>query len=97
MNLVKKKLNLHSQQITSNIVMSRTCQISGKKAMFGNNVSKAINKTKRRFEVNLIKKRFFIPEEGKWISLKLSTRALKTINKNGISSVLKEAKKQGLL
>ena len=43
------------------------------------------------------KKRFFIPEEGKWISLKLSTRALKTINKNGISSVLKEAKKQGLL
>ena len=77
--------------------MSRTCQISGKKAMFGNNVSKAINKTKRRFEVNLIKKKFFIPEEGKWISLKLSTRALKTINKNGISSVLKEAKKQGLL
>ena len=48
--------------------MSRTCQISGKKAMFGNNVSKAINKTKRRFEVNLIKKRFFIPEEDKWIS-----------------------------
>ena len=65
--------------------------------MFGNNVSKAINKTKRRFEVNLIKKKFFIPEEGKWINLKLSTRALKTINKNGVLSVIKEAKKQGLL
>lgn len=77
--------------------MSRTCQISGKRAMFGNNVSKAINKTKRRFEVNLIKKKFFIPEEGKWINLKLSTRALKTINKNGVLSVIKEAKKQGLL
>ena len=83
--------------IDLNQIMSKICDISGKKVLVGNNVSKAINKTKRRFEVNLIKKRFFIPEEGKWISLKLSARALKTINKNGISSVLKEAKKQGLL
>ncbi|MDG2397602.1 MAG: 50S ribosomal protein L28 [Flavobacteriaceae bacterium] len=77
--------------------MSRTCQISGKRAMFGNNVSKAVNKTKRRFEVNLINKRFYIPEEDKWIKLKVSSRVLKTINKNGISAVLSEAKKQGLL
>ncbi len=76
--------------------MSRVCEISGKRAMFGNNVSKAINKTKRRFEVNLVKKRFFIPEEDKWITLKVSTSILKTINRKGISAVLKEAKAKGM-
>ncbi len=77
--------------------MSRVCEISGKRAQFGNNVSKAINKTKRRFEVNLQKKRFFIPEEDKWVTLKVSASALKTINRKGISAVLQEAKAQGLL
>ena len=77
--------------------MSKTCEITGKKAMFGNNVSKSLNRTKRRFDVNLIKKRFFIPEENKWITLKVSASALKTINKKGISEVLKEARKQGLI
>jgi large subunit ribosomal protein L28 len=70
--------------------MSKVCEISGKKVLVGNNVSKAMNKTKRRFEPNLIKKRFFIPEEGKWITLKVSS-VLKTINKKGISAVLKES------
>ena len=74
--------------------MSKTCEITGKKVMFGNNVSKSLNRTKRRFDVNLIKKRFFIPEENKWITLKVSASALKTINKKGISEVLKEARKQ---
>ena len=73
--------------------MSKTCEITGKKVMFGNNVSKSLNRTKRRFDVNLIKKRFFIPEENKWITLKLSASALKTINKKGISEVLKKARK----
>ena len=77
--------------------MSKTCDITGKKVMFGNNVSKSLNRTKRRFDVNLIKKRFFIPEENKWITLKVSASALKTINKKGISEVLKEARKQGLI
>ena len=77
--------------------MSKTCEITGKKVMFGNNVSKSLNRNKRRFDVNLIKKRFFIPEENKWITLKLSTSALKTINKKGISEVLKKARKQGLI
>ncbi|MDA9699255.1 50S ribosomal protein L28 [Flavobacteriaceae bacterium] len=77
--------------------MSKTCEITGKKVMFGNNVSKSLNRTKRRFDVNLIKKRFFIPEENKWITLKVSASALKTINKKGISEVLKEARKQGLI
>jgi len=71
--------------------MSKICQISGKRAMFGNNVSKAINKTKRRFEVNLISKKFFLPSQNKWINLKVSARTLKTINKNGIEAVLKKS------
>ena len=75
--------------------MSKTCEITGKKVMFGNNVSKSLNRTKRRFSVYLIKKRFFIPDENKWITLKISASALKTINKKGISEVLKEARKQG--
>ena len=61
--------------------------------MVGNNVSFSINKTKRRFEVNLSKKRFYIPEEDRWITLKVSAKALKSINKKGISAVLKEAGK----
>ncbi|MDM9632019.1 50S ribosomal protein L28 [Robiginitalea aurantiaca] len=77
--------------------MSKVCDITGKKAMFGNNVSFSINKTRRRFDVNLSKKRFYIPEEDRWITLRVSTRALKAINKKGISAVLKEAKQKGML
>ena len=68
--------------------MSRVCELTGKRAMVGNNVSHAMNKTKRKFSVNLVKKRFYIAEEDIWVSLKISTAALKTINKNihGISS-----------
>ncbi|MEJ6623812.1 MAG: large subunit ribosomal protein L28 [Arcticibacterium sp.] len=77
--------------------MSKVCEITGKKAMVGNNVSFSINKTKRKFEVNLSKKRFYIPEEDRWITLKVSTRALKSINKKGIFAVLKEAAKNGLV
>ena len=75
--------------------MSKVCQISGKKVQFGNNVSKSINKTRRRFNANIISKKFYIPEEDKWIKLKVSTSVLKTINKKGISAVLKEAKEKG--
>ena len=77
--------------------MSKVCEITGKRAMFGNNVSFSINKTRRRFNVNLSKKRFYIPEEDRWITLKVSTRALKAINKKGISAVLKEARQQGMI
>ena len=76
--------------------MSRVCEITGKRVMFGNNVSKSINKTRRRFDINLIQKRFYIPEEDKWISLKVSTSVLKTINKKGITAVLKEARARGV-
>ena len=77
--------------------MSKICQITGKKVMFGNNVSKSLNRTKRRFDVNIIKKRFYIPEEQKWITLHISSSALKTINKKGISAVLKEARSKGFI
>jgi large subunit ribosomal protein L28 len=75
--------------------MSRVCEITGKKVQVGNNVSHAKNRTRRKFYPNLQKKRFFIPEEGKWITIKVSTSALRTINKNGISAVLKKAREAG--
>ena len=78
------------------VVMSKICQITGKKVQFGNNVSKAINKTKRRFNANIISKRFYIPEEDRWVKLKVSTSVLKTINKKGITAVLKDAKAKGI-
>jgi len=77
--------------------MSRVCQIRGKRAMVGNNVSHAMNKTKRKFSVNLIKKRFYLAEEDRWVTLKLSTSALKTINKKGLEATLKSAKAKGLM
>ena len=77
--------------------MSRICELTGKRAMFGNNVSHALNRTRRRFNVNLIKKRFYIPEEDKWITLKVSASALKNINRKGISAVIKEARANGFL
>lgn len=77
--------------------MSRVCELTGKRAMVGNNVSHAMNKTKRKFSVNLVKKRFYIAEEDKWVTLKISTAALKTINKNGIAAVLKKAKADGFV
>lgn len=77
--------------------MSRVCELTGKKAMVGNNVSHAMNRTKRKFKVNLVKKRFYLPEEDKWITLKVSTRALKNINKKGVDVVIKEARANGHL
>ena len=77
--------------------MSKVCEITEKRAMFGNNVSFSVNKTRRRFNVNLSKKRFYIPEEDRWVTLKVSAKALKIINKKGISAVLKDAKAKGLV
>ena len=77
--------------------MSRVCQITGKKVIAGNNVSHSNKKTKRKFYPNLQTKKFNIPEEDKWITLKVSTAAIRNINKKGISAVLAEAKAQGHL
>ena len=76
-------------------IMLKVCDITGKKAQVGNNVSHANNKTKRKFYPNLHKKKFYIAEEDKWVTLKVSTTALRTINKNGIASVLKKARQNG--
>ncbi len=77
--------------------MSRVCQLTGKSVMVGNNVSHSNRKTKRRFYPNLITKKFFIPEEDSFITLKISTSALRTINKKGIQACLKEAREKGYL
>ncbi|MEM6846022.1 MAG: 50S ribosomal protein L28 [Bacteroidota bacterium] len=75
--------------------MSKVCQISGKRPRVGNNVSKANNKTKRKFSPNLQRKRFYLPEEDKWVTIRVATSTLRTINKKGITAVLKEARAKG--
>ncbi|MBE9488638.1 MAG: 50S ribosomal protein L28 [Bacteroidetes bacterium] len=70
----------------------RICQITGKRAQSGNNVSHSHKKTKRTFAPNLRTKRFFLEEEGRWVTLKVSAHAMRTINKNGLSATLKGAK-----
>ena len=67
--------------------MARVCQVTGKGPMVGNNVSHANNKTKRRFLPNLQRRRFWVESENRWINLRLTTHALRTIDKNGIDSV----------
>ncbi|MVZ65816.1 50S ribosomal protein L28 [Sphingobacterium sp. DK4209] len=75
--------------------MSRICDLTGKAALKGNNVSHSNVKTKRKFYPNLQTKRFYIPEEDRWITLKVSTSAIKTINKNGITAAIDKFIKQG--
>jgi len=77
--------------------MSRVCEITGKAVIVGNKVSHSNIKTKRKFYPNLQTKKFFIPEENRYITLKVSVQGLRTINKNGISATLKEAREKGYL
>lgn len=77
--------------------MSKICQITGKKKMVGNKVSHSNIKTKRTFDVNLFKKRFFVPEQNEWITLSVSAHGLKIINKLGIEEALKRSRKKGLI
>ena len=77
--------------------MSKVCQITGKKASVGNNVSHSKRRTKRKFNVNLFNKKFYWVEEDMWIQLKVSARALRTINKIGLNAALKKAEAEGNL
>ena len=77
--------------------MSQICQITGKKAMVGNNVSHSKRRTKRKFNVNLFRKKFFWVEEQMWIQLTLSAAGLRTINKKGLDAAIKEAAQKGYL
>lgn len=76
--------------------MARVCQVTGKTPITGHRVSHSNIKTKRRFLPNLLTKRFFIAEEDKWITLKLSAEGLRTINKNGLYRVVKELRAKGV-
>jgi len=76
--------------------MSRVCELTGKRPITGNHVSHSNHKTKRRFLPNLQKKRFFVPETGQWITLKVSSKAIKCINKLGIYQYVKKQQKKGL-
>jgi len=75
--------------------MSRVCDVTGKKPMFGNKVSHAHNKSRRRFDVNLQKKRFWLPDEKRFVTLKVSTRGMRIIDKKGIRKVVNELRAQG--
>ncbi len=75
--------------------MSRVCQVTGKKPMSGNHVSHAHNVNKRRFLPNLHRKRFWVPEENRFVTLTVSARGMKTISKNGITKVLREIRARG--
>ncbi len=75
--------------------MARVCEVTGKKPMSGHNVSHANNKTKRRFLPNLQRRKFWVESENRWISLRLSNAALRTIDKNGIDAVLAKMRLQG--
>lgn len=79
------------------IEMSRVCQITGKKAMVGNNVSHSKRRTKRRFDVNLFKKKFYLPNEDRWVQLTVSAAGMRTINKKGIKTALAEAQEKGFI
>jgi large subunit ribosomal protein L28 len=76
--------------------MARVCQVTGKKPVTGHKVSHSNIKSKRRFLPNLQTKRFFLAEEDKWVTLKLSADAIRTINKNGLYSVVKELRASGM-
>ncbi|ALO40238.1 50S ribosomal protein L28 [Alcaligenes faecalis] len=75
--------------------MARVCQVTGKGPMSGNNVSHANNKTKRRFLPNLQSRRFWVESENRWVRLRVSANAIRTIDKNGIDSVLAEMRSRG--
>jgi len=75
--------------------MSKVCQLTGKRTISGNNVSHSNARTRRKFEPNLQKKRFFIPELDKWVTLKVAASTLKSINKVGIYEYLKKCERKG--
>jgi large subunit ribosomal protein L28 len=77
--------------------MSKICQITGKKAIVGNNVSHSKRRTKRKFYPNLFDKRYYLPEEKRWINLKISAAGIRLINKKGLASALMEAREKGYI
>lgn len=77
--------------------MSRVCQITGKKVVVGNNVAHSNTRTKRRFYPNLFKKKFYLPDEDRWITLNVSAAGIRNINKLGLRKALEKAKEKGII
>ena len=77
--------------------MSKICQITGKQAVIGNNVSHSKRRTKRKFDVNLFTKKFYLVEQDCWVSLKVSANGLRIINKLGLDAAIKRAAEKGYL
>lgn len=86
--LSKKAQNLRLNALFKGFIMARVCMVTGKKPMVGNNVSHAQNKTKRRFLPNLQNRKFWVESENRWVSMRITNNALRTIDKNGIDAVL---------
>ncbi|MCP4333469.1 MAG: 50S ribosomal protein L28 [Gammaproteobacteria bacterium] len=76
--------------------MSRVCQVTGKKPVSGNNVSHANNRTRRRFLPNLHTHKFWVESENRWVKLRLSTKGMRIIDKNGIDEVIADMRKRGI-
>ena len=76
--------------------MSRMCDVTGKRPMYGNKVSHANNKSRRRFNINLQKKRFWLPDEKRYVTLNVSTQGMRLIDKKGITKVLEEMRSRGV-
>jgi large subunit ribosomal protein L28 len=90
-------LPLPSQNLGAKFsIMARVCQVTGKKPLSGHHVSHSNIKTKRRFLPNLQTKRFFFAEEDRWVTLKVSGEAIRTINKNGLATVIKQMRAEGV-
>ena len=77
--------------------MSRICQITGKRMMVGNNVSHSKRRTKRKFLPNLFDKKYFLPEENRWVKLRVSASGMRDINKKGLKKALEDAKSKGFI
>jgi large subunit ribosomal protein L28 len=92
---LKKRIIQSEQKIFSE--MSRICQITGKKPIVGNNVSHSNIKSKRWFYPNIQEKKFFVPEENRWVTLKVSAKGIRIINKKGIYACIQEARKKGFM
>ena len=75
--------------------MSRICQVTGKRMQTGNNVSHANNRTRRTFNPNVHDRRFWVASENRWVKLRVSNHALRTIDKNGIEAVIAEMRARG--
>ncbi len=80
---------------TTEVIMSKICQVTGKRPVSGNNVSHAHNKTKRRFNPNIHHHRFWVESENRWVRLRVSAKGMRIIDKKGIDAVLVDIRKSG--